>query len=752
MREDLSREKMHKAIDTTLSGLNGDPWLFRRVASRAAEGEIKVKRKLSTGLVLAIILILIAAAAIAITVNLLTHQDVVEQVAVPLAVSNDTGTAVNNTYSATELAELVRSLNENGITLDESNVIMQLIQNGQGYYEEETIMEICRQAFGGYIFTWTLEQQDWYDNLMVQIGFYETHQSRVPGPDNMTYPEAEAFAFRTLRDTYGSDLPLEDRNIWTLSRQFYLENPDDPATACWSFSLDPKDIDHSRYTVEFRDSNPDGTVYTGIFSPDWSGSYSGEDLLMAFYSVYTWNQGKWPQSAWQRLHDMMQRADLQVDDYQYTSCLGYQLTAYPDPDETDISREQAIQIAREALNLPRAALDSAVLTEYDHERSWIIGMVIYPPDEDTQDPETGTYAIAVDSRTGSVISLRKASLDDDVSFAFVPEAAYEKAWEGVLKPSDYIRLAANAIQEKYPELDPLDENEFKALDWGGSDHEIHFITRNIRHGNASASVASDGTVTDITADTDDLNGGNLFDRYCAVFGYFGQWDQAIWVQLDQNMQALEPTDIDGKLLKANRYPDESTVRIQHGEAQELGMKATGKRTAEVNTCVLVSADPHPVWIMRILTDDPDDPVIGIDAETGDVAFTELFRVDYTPKYVLYSLPETWRKTELETYGAEYIALTEITHRYADMWLDEPDMGLDNEADWELQQNGLIVRFIGRWKGMKQYEVELDENGFVLRCEESESPSEAERPEDPAFENDDTEEYAPMPIQQPDEKP
>ena len=61
MREDLNRAKMHKAIDSTLSGLNGDPWLFQRVSARAAEGETKVKKKLSTGLVLVIVLMLIAA-------------------------------------------------------------------------------------------------------------------------------------------------------------------------------------------------------------------------------------------------------------------------------------------------------------------------------------------------------------------------------------------------------------------------------------------------------------------------------------------------------------------------------------------------------------------------------------------------------------------------------------------------------------------------------------------------------------------
>ena len=194
MREDLNRAKMHKAIDSTLSGLNGDPWLFQRVSARAAEGEIKVKKKLSTGLVLVIVLMLIAAVAVAVT--LLTHQEVVEQVAVPMAVENDADVGINGSYTAEQLTELIRTLNENGITLEENNKLMQAIQSGQGYWEEETLMEICRQAFGGNFYTWTLEQQDWYEHLMVEIGFYESYDSHLPGEENMGYGFGSTFAAR----------------------------------------------------------------------------------------------------------------------------------------------------------------------------------------------------------------------------------------------------------------------------------------------------------------------------------------------------------------------------------------------------------------------------------------------------------------------------------------------------------------------------------------------------------------------------
>ena len=747
MREDLNRAKMHKAIDSTLSGLNGDPWLFQRVSARAAEGETKVKKKLSAGLVLAIVMMLIAAVALAVT--LLTHQEVVEQVAVPLAVDNDTGVGVNNTYNAEELAELVRNLNENGITLEENNRIMQSLQNGQGYYEEETIMEICRQAFGGNYYTWTLEQQDWYEGLMVKIGFHETYQTRMPGEGNMKYEDAEAFAFRKIRETYGQDLLLEDRSIWQLSRQFYVENPGDPASAGWSFSLEPKDIDHGQYYVRFSDNDPEGSVSVGADIYDWSQPYTGEELLSHFNAVYTWNHGQWPQEAWQRLHEMLQSAEIEPTSREAQALKAFRITEYPVPGEKDISREIAIQKAKEAIQDTRAALDGAVLTDYEGKRIWMVSFVINPSSEGTADETAGLFAVSVDSATGTILESRKQGMDDSIAFAYVPLDAYEKAWEGILRRSEIIQLAVNAIREKYPDLDLMDEEKYEIRAEGYKKWNVTFKAKDIHLGNVSAVVSMDGIVGEINADTEILNGDNLWKRYGQANGYFGQWEQSVWVRLEEDMSGLEPLQIGGRLLKATHYPEESSVKIQHGRAQELGMQATGKRTAEVNTCVLVDAQPHPVWIMRILTDEPDEPVVGIDAETGDVVFTEQFKTDYTPQYVLYSMPETWRKMELEMLGAPYMAKVAITHKFGDMWLDEPELDVDNTENWELQQDGLVIRYIGRWNGMKSYEVELDQNGFVLRCEESNTASMEEKPEET---NGETYIPAPTPTPLPDGKP
>ena len=105
MREDLNREKMHKAIDSALSGLNGDPWLFQRISSRAAKGEMIVKKKLSAGLVLALVILLIAVTALAVA--LLSPKEVVEQVAVPMAQENDLEWRIETDFTPDELASLL---------------------------------------------------------------------------------------------------------------------------------------------------------------------------------------------------------------------------------------------------------------------------------------------------------------------------------------------------------------------------------------------------------------------------------------------------------------------------------------------------------------------------------------------------------------------------------------------------------------------------------------------------------------------
>ena len=119
-----------------------------------------MKKRLPVGLVVAVVLLLLTVTAIAAV--LLTPQEVVEQVAVPLAQNNDTEWRVNNEFSPEELARFIQACAENGIDLNENSHIMRAFRNGEGYWEDEAIMEVCRQAFGGTIGEWTIDQRNWF--------------------------------------------------------------------------------------------------------------------------------------------------------------------------------------------------------------------------------------------------------------------------------------------------------------------------------------------------------------------------------------------------------------------------------------------------------------------------------------------------------------------------------------------------------------------------------------------------------------
>ena len=197
--------------------------------------------------------------------------------------------------------------------------------------------------------------------------------------------------------------------------------------------------------------------------------------------------------------------------------MGYALTDYPEPAENDIPREEAVAAAKAALGNPQATCSSAILTEYEGKRTWLVGLTVYirmgTPDE--------IRVASVDSVTGQVESIREMTDDDSENMPYIAEAAYTSLREGLLKEADYARLAAEAIRAEHPGLDLLNENEYEVKVFGRDQRTVWFITRSLQHGNASARVSRDGKVSDITVDSEGINPNNLLSRYRSIYGWYG---------------------------------------------------------------------------------------------------------------------------------------------------------------------------------------------------------------------------------------
>lgn len=236
MRDEMLQARIRHALDAEMSGLRVSSGQREQILDNAIGGR-KVKRKLTFGMALALALTLLAVAALAVTA-LLSAQEIVEQVAVPAAKDNDLDWRLNTDFSPEELAAFIQACAENGIDLDENSLIMIAFRNGKGYDEEEAIMAVCRVAFGGNIGEWTLAQQHWFWDVMIQIGWAEENDVELPGPDDLTEEDARVRMLAAIRAAYGEDLPLEDKAQYETHIGFVAEGAEDGTV--WTLSVEPR--------------------------------------------------------------------------------------------------------------------------------------------------------------------------------------------------------------------------------------------------------------------------------------------------------------------------------------------------------------------------------------------------------------------------------------------------------------------------------------------------------------------------------
>ena len=587
MREDLNRAKMHKAIDSTLSGLNGDPWLFQRVSARVAEGEIKVKKKLSAGLILAIVILLIAVTALAVA--LLSPKEVVEQVAVPMAQKNDRDWRVETDFTPDELAAFIRECNENGIDLDENDAIMKAFRNGQGYNEQEAIMAVCRTAFGGTYGEWTIAEQHWFQDVMVAIGWAEQNYVALPGPDDLTEEEARARLIAAIREKFGADLPLEDKTQYETSLSYSNETE---LVEVWTLICHPRT---ERAEVFYTASlDKDGNVIN-VISTDYGRPQTLEDR-------------------------------------------GYNFT---------LTEEEAVHLAAEGLR----------------------------------------------TQTGKDIPLE----DPEKYHSFV-----------------------------YREISPVG--------WS-----VSFVSHTSDWGRCSVFV-NDATreVTVNSIDVDEITADNILARYRNQYGWYSEWDPAVWAEIAGRASDLKAETAEGRVVKATPWIDWREGLLTRDEAEEKAFRQTGIKMGDVNCACIIDADPHPIWKFRLLPWDDsyqDSVVVEIDAVTGEMTDLDMYKSDHSdlePSYHMITLRRIWSSLEVEKNGILPVARLAVLHRFSDMTLDMPevdDLPIFDLRYWQPEIQDRVVRFRSQWSDLPDYEVEVDGNGMVIRTEEKESSGTGLLPEE-----------------------
>lgn len=251
------RDAIQHALNSTLSGLQDDPWLTQRVIVQA-KGEKKVKRKISIGFIFAVILILAAMTALAIGLT-----------------GYFSGfAALENTYGeyeewpASAKVELVKLMLESDLFLAED---VAQWGHAQSVQEQETAAKaLLDRYFSDLIYvdtynvmtnelgpvdSWPQEYKVLYSSALIQYGQQKDDWPIYIFPDSedIQQDEAISLARNALREKFGLNGELDAA---TVNATFLISPMEYGNTPVWIVEFsDPDRFRHAYRVVLDQDGN-----------------------------------------------------------------------------------------------------------------------------------------------------------------------------------------------------------------------------------------------------------------------------------------------------------------------------------------------------------------------------------------------------------------------------------------------------------------------------------------------------------------
>lgn len=700
------RERICIAVDKRCESLAPDPFLATRVMRMADQkGEPTVKRKMSAGLVVCIVMVLLSLTALAAVV--LSGMEIVDQQAVPTAKDNDGDVRVNGMYSHDELMHILAIARENGVTLEDDHFIMEAVARGEGYYEEELIMAICREAFGGLFYEWNIEAQHWYGEKMVEIGFSDENPYRLPGEGEIPADEARTLASQLLLAEFPSAA------ISDPERYRAVEDFDEGG---WYFTFHPRDLLSPAYSIHF--SHDRAVVETACEPQSWE-TYTEAQLMNAVHAAYgyrTHTQSSWGAEGWHAFGQMLPGAT-----HTGAWCAeydGYLASVYLLPGEGDLTAAEAKAIALADAGADMAISADMILLGKDSSRIWKVTLRLL---NHAGDVETRSWEI--NAATGNI----RHRMVHEASTPYWARYMLFETWEAVrantLDTESATAAAIGALRAEYGDLVPalddpaLYEVSFFLLGDGKSANVI-FRATTLENGNAAVRVNADGSTRINYAHFGPLTADTLESRMDNLYGSSLRWDPATWVEFDRRMADLPaPETFEGRLFAATRHVSASDVAITLDEALDAIVLDMGRRSDDAIAWVLIDADPHPVWKIRMGTY-PANTLYEVDAMTGEILDREIFvcqNPDFDHNMKMYTLRSVYMPAALAEFGPVRIAM-ELTVKSDFDAFSYDETVFMNPACYEITVDGMTVTFKSIDEFLPSYRTTILDNGMDAEIE------------------------------------
>lgn len=350
------RKSFHESIDTTLSGLQENPYLYQRViAQENRKDGIIVKKKIPATLVLIIVLVLLTMGT-ALAVSLLTGKQFVEETLVPQAtVSNDAA------WTPEEIKEIKRQIEKQGMEVT-PEIESKLISTNP-VYKEELMRLFIKKDLGYYPASWPIEEQAWFDDLLVELHLREERTRFIPEEGEITQEQALQIMAAYAESTWGTDqntlLDAASYHCYLEYRQMISEDGvKSPRSWYARFETDDSKNDTFDFVVTSSGEIVEAHREPGIHSAD---DLTSPEKIFDYYGSMYGLYYEWEQAVWESFV-----TDLRIcaEKYEQKTNLTVQMMkqGYGRPSETDISEGKAIQAAREAL-VSQLGIEERLLNE-----------------------------------------------------------------------------------------------------------------------------------------------------------------------------------------------------------------------------------------------------------------------------------------------------------------------------------------------------------------------------------------------------
>lgn len=325
---------------------------------------------------------------------MLSVRQLVRQEILPMA-QNDEGD-YRETFTNEELSRVVQLAQENGIAL--SDRVMAALENGYGYDKQTAIMELVKTEFGADYGAWTIEQQYWFGETMVMLGFRSDNPCCLPGENEPNRQDCEVIAQKEIEARYGDD--VADDSIWEKRASFarLAEDGVTDAEPHWYLSWNARSTARNSYAVELTAQEEILSV-TPSFAP--TDDSTGNEIVDQYQQIYG-SFGDWSVETWFALGQALRGREPGKARAWLFACANYIL-----PPVGSVSQSEAEQLALDAAGETDTKVGSVVCCMDRGTPIWKITLKTLHP----QDIGTGKYSrillVELDALTGAVRNMQE---------------------------------------------------------------------------------------------------------------------------------------------------------------------------------------------------------------------------------------------------------------------------------------------------------------------------------------------------------